>query len=232
MFGGILASPISRWISGIYALSDIRRRCWEFDEPYDVPAVLSCQFDELSSSNLTMWVLDYTRPEGGPIDWAPWVGVRLSGDRTIELFGRDSREESAQLNCQLRYTLTDSQFEELRSSCNPAAEIDTYVSAVSPKTFHQEIAQSLLPYLPLAERLSIWDREKDLDALDSGIQGIMDEDFIKLVEGRACIPLEKRFVRIPEWIDEPRQVIVEPLVQFVDVFGADEQWRIVKPIEE
>ncbi len=227
---GLLSYPITRWTSGIYALDDSRRQCYFRPEVHRVPAVLSAHFDELSNSNLTMWVLDYIHPEGGQIDWAPYVGVRWSGERTVDFFGRNPGEESVQLNCQLRYTLTASELAELQSAYDPARSAYAYGSALDPQNFHELIARTLLPYLPLAERLSMWDRREDLDALDSGIKEILNESFIRLVEQRACIPLEKRVVLRPEWLDEPSRLIVEPLTQRVDTYGSgDEKWRIVKP---
>lgn len=227
--GGLLSYPISRWTSGIYALNDSSRQCY-FPEAHKVPAVLSAQFDELSNSNLTMWVLDYIHPEGGQIDWAPWVGVRWSGERTVELFGRNPREESVQLNCQLIYTLSNSELEELQSAYNPARSHYIYHSALDPQIFHERIARTLLPYLPLVERLSMWDRRDDLDALDSGIKEILNERFIKLVEQRSCIPLEKRVVLRSDWDEDPSRLIVEPLTQRVETDGAyGEKWRLVKP---
>lgn len=191
---------IHPWVSGIYALEINERVTRPGDK---VPAVLTAYRDEFGEATLIMHVADYRSMEGGDdIEWCHWTAVRWRGDMSVSLYGR-VEEESWRLTRVMDLPLTDGQHQQL-------------VWNRSEGGGGKDTAIALLPYLPLATKLSIWDGKEPLYCCHDYLDEFRDQSFVQDVLGFEVIPLQETMKWPREDDDKPRLSIVNPLLSPVD----------------
>jgi len=187
------------WVSGIYALEINERVAHPGDK---VPAVLTAYRDEFGEATLMMHIADYSTMEGDEIEWCHWTAVRWRGDMSVSLYGRVV-EESWRLARVLDLPLTDDQHQQL-------------VWNRSEGGGGKDTAIALLPYLPLATKLSIWDGKEPLYCCHDYLDEFRDQPFVQDVLGFEVIPLQETMKWPREDDEKPRLVIVNPLLAPVD----------------
>jgi len=191
---------IHPWVSGIYALDDPERSARPTDK---IPALLTAYIDELGDAILMMNVPDYRTMEGSDeIEWCHWTAVRWRGDKSVSLYGR-VEEESWRLARVLDLPLTDQQHQQL-------------VWNRSLRFRGKDTAIALLPYLPLATKLSVWDGKEPLYCCHDYLDEFRDQSFVQDVLGFEVIPLQETNKWPREDEEKPRLVIVNPLTSPVD----------------
>jgi len=191
---------IHPWVSGIYALDIDQRVARRGDK---IPAILTAYRDELGEATLMMHVADYRHMEGGDdIEWCHWSAVRWRGDMSVSLYGR-VEEESWRLARVLDLPLTDKQHQQLVWNREELAD-------------SRDMAIALLPYLPLATRLSLWDGKEPLFCCHEYLDYFRDEPFVQDVLNLEVIPIQEVSKWPREDDEKPRLVIVNPLLSPVD----------------
>lgn len=183
---------INPWISGIYVLH-------EFDRSQDpavsgglIPAVLTSYCDEFGDANLMMHVLDFTEMTGGSIEWCHYVGVKWRGGNSVALYGR--KDDGWRIELKVEVPLS--------------AEVVTSMTMqrfmFGEDSFFDDPRRAacvLLPYLPLANRLQVWDKKAKLDCIDSDINELRDNEILKLLIDRETIPLSETQIISEPWYD-------------------------------
>ena len=172
---------IEPWFSGIYALDDKERGDRATDMVDAEPAVLTAYNDELGDWTLMMHVLDYVHMEGGEIEWSHWTAVRWRGGNSVSLYGRTG--EGWHVDHVMDLSIDS---EGIRDLLSVQEMVENSVSEGNS----QLVAQALLRYLPLANRLSIWDWKSSLFCCECSIDELREEPIIKDFLGREVIPLE------------------------------------------
>ena len=190
---------IHPWVSGIYALEINERVTRPGDK---VPAVLTAYRDEFGEATLMMHIPDYATMEGDDVEWCHWTAVRWRGDMSVSLYGR-VEEESWRLAKVLDLPLTDKQHQQL-------------VWNRSERGGGKDTAIALLPYLPLATKLSLWDGKEPLYCCHDYLDEFRDQPFVQDVLGFEVIPLQETRKWPREDDETPRLVIVNPLLSPVD----------------
>jgi len=148
-------------------------------------------------------VPDYRTMEGSDeIEWCHWTAVRWRGDKSVSLYGR-VEEESWRLARVLDLPLTDQQHQQL-------------VWNRSLRFRGKDTAIALLPYLPLATKLSVWDGKEPLYCCHDYLDEFRDQSFVQDVLGFEVIPLQETNKWPREDDEKPRLVIVNPLSSPVD----------------
>jgi len=190
---------IHPWVSGIYALEINERVARPGDK---VPAVLTAYRDEFGEATLMMHIPDYTTMEGDDVEWCHWTAVRWRGDMSVSLYGR-VEEESLRLARVLDLPLTDKQHQQLVWNREELAD-------------GRDLAIALLPYLPLATKLTLWDGKEPLYFCHDYLDEFRDQPFVQDVLGLEVIPLQEtnKWPRVDD--EKPRLVIVNPLLSPVD----------------
>ncbi len=184
---------IHPWVSGIYALENQARA----PDGEKIPALLTSYIDELGDATLMMHVTDYRHIEGGEIEWSHWTAVRWRKDKFVSLYGRI--EEGWRLSRVMDLPLSDNEFIQLSQNCQ---------NDVNAAIF-------LLPYLPLATQLSIWDGKEPLFCCEDYLDQFRGEPFIADVLNLETIPLQQTRRWPKEW-DEPTQKDISPLSAIAD----------------
>jgi hypothetical protein len=172
---------IEPWVSGIYALDDEERGARATDMGDAVPAVLTAYNDELGDWTLMMHVLDYVEMTGGEIEWSHWTAVRWRGGNSVSLYGRTG--EGWHVDHVMDLSIGSESIRDLLS-------VQEMVKESVSETGSRLVARALLRYLPLANRLSIWDGKSSLFCCECGIDELREEPIIKDFLGREVIPLE------------------------------------------
>ena len=190
---------IHPWVSGIYALANSGRA----SKDEKIPAVLTAYTDELGEATLMMHVLDYRQMEGGDIEWCHWTAVRWRGDKSVSLYGRVAAE-GWRLDRVLDLPLTEIQHQQLVLNCPKFSD--------GPRG----VAVALLPYLPLAAQLSIWDGKEPLDCVEGCLDDFRDEPFIADVLNFEVIPLQETNSWPGQSLDERTLVLTYPLGPVAD----------------
>ena len=170
---------IEPWVSGIYALDDDERGARATDMGDAVPAVLTAYVDELGDATLMMHVLDYVEMTGGEIEWSHWTAVRWRGGNSVTLYGRTG--EGWHVDPVMELPLSRDANREMQWAQ------EFYGDGTGNGKF---VAVALLPYLPLANRLSIWDGKTPLFCCECSIDELREEPIIKDFIGYEVIPLE------------------------------------------
>ena len=168
---------IHPWVSGIYAFENQGRA--PGDEK--IPALLTSYTDELGDATLMMHVTDYRHMEGGEIEWCHWTAVRWRREKSVSLYGRI--EEGWRLSHVMDLPLNDDKYLQLSQNCG---------SEVNAAIF-------LLPYLPLATQLSIWDGKEPLYCCEDYLDQFRGEPFIADVLNLETIPLQQTRRWPKEW---------------------------------
>lgn len=202
---------IHPYVSGIYALENQGRA--PGDEK--IPALLTSYIDELGDATLMMHVTDYRHIEGGEIEWSHWTAVRWRREKSVSLYGR--LEEGWRLSHVMDLPLTDDDYLQLSQNCGPE------VSATA--------AIFLLPYLPLATQLSIWDGKEPLYCCEDYLDQFRDEPFIADVLNLETIPLQQTR-RWPRALDEPNQKDIRPLTAITDPQTRAFIWKALAEVEQ
>ncbi len=180
---------IHPYVSGIYALENQGRA--PGDEK--IPALLTSYIDELGDATLMMHVTDYRHMEGGEIEWCHWTAVRWRREKSVSLYGR--LEEGWRLSHVMDLPLDE--YDYLQLSQNVCDDL--------------QAATFLLPYLPFATQLSIWDGKEPLYCCEDYLDQLRDEPFIADVLNLETIPLQQTR-RWPRELDEPTQKDIRPLL--------------------
>ena len=181
---------ICPWWSGIYALHDVYRAGGEGNTSDNkVPAILSAYITEFGDCCLLMHVLDYTHIEGGSIAWCNWTGVGYRGGNRVSLYARDN--EGWDLHFQ----------KEVEVNNDEAEVLSTIYDQISERqSGGQLVAEFLLPYLPEADQLSIWDGVSNLNDPDGeSLNQIRDSTLIAPLLGLDVIPLVQRYYGRTPW---------------------------------
>lgn len=144
-----------------------------------------------------MHVTDYRHIEGGEIEWCHWTAVRWRREKSVSLYGR--LEEGWRLSHVMDLPLADDEYIQLSQNV---------LNDVQAATF-------LLPYLPLATQLSIWDGKEPLYCCEDYLDQFRDEPFIAEVLNLETIPLQQTR-RWPRELDEPTQKYIKPLSGIAD----------------
>lgn len=187
---------IHPWVSGIYALDDPKRVARPGDK---IPAILTAYRDELGEATLMMHVTDYRSMEGSEeIEWCHWTAVRWRGDMSVSMYGR-VEEESWRLTRVMDLPLTDRQHQQLVWNREEFAD-------------GKDLATALLPYLPLAPKLSVWDGREPLYCCHEYLDFFRDEPFVQDVLNLEVIPVQEVSKWPREDDEKPRLVIVSPLM--------------------
>ena len=185
---------IHPWVSGIYALENQGRA--PGDEK--IPALLTSYTDELGDATLMMHVTDYRHIEGGgEIEWCHWTAVRWRREKSVSLYGRI--EEGLRLSHVMDLPINDDEYLQLSQNCG---------SGVKAAIF-------LLPYLPLATQLSIWDGKEPLYCCEDYLDQFRGEPFIADVLNLETIPLQQTRRWPKEW-DETTPKDLSPLSPITD----------------
>jgi len=182
---------IHPYVSGIYALENQGRA--PGDEK--IPALLTSYIDELGDATLMMHVTDYRHMEGGEIEWCHWTAVRWHREKSVSLYGR--LEEGWRLSHVMDLRLDDNEYLQLSQNVDSDRQAATF----------------LLPYLPLATQLSIWDGKEPLYCCEDYLDQFRDEPFIADVLNLETIPLQQT-LRWPRELDEPTHKDIRPLSAF------------------
>lgn len=183
---------INTWISGIYALHEPDRSQDLAVSGGLIPAVLTSYCDEFGDANLIMHVLDFTEMTGGSIEWCHYVGVKWRGGNSVALYGR--KDEGWRIELKMEIPLTAEEVTSMTMQRFMYRE-DCFTS--NP----QQAACVLLPFLPLANRLQVWDKKSNLDCLESGIDELRDDELIKFVIDREVIELSDTQIISEPWYD-------------------------------
>ena len=191
---------ICPWLSGIYALHDVYRAGGEGNSSdNNVPAILSAYFTEFGDACLVMHVLDYTHIEGGQIAWCNWTGVGYRGGNRVSLYARD--DEGWDLHFKKEVEVNNDEAEVLST---------IYDQILERQLGGQIVAEFLLPYLPEADQLSIWDGVSNLNDPDGvSLNQIRDSTLIAPLLGLDVIPLVQRFYGRTPW--HQREQLNRPL---------------------
>lgn len=179
---------IHPYVSGIYALENQDRAPGN----EKIPALLTSYIDELGDATLMMHVTDYRHMEGGEIEWCHWTAVRWRHEKSVSLYGR--LEEGWRLSHVMDLPLDDYEYLQLSQNVDSDGQAATF----------------LLPYLPLATQLSIWDGKEPLYCCEDYLDQFRDEPFIADVLNLETIPLQQTR-RWPRELDEPTQKDIKPL---------------------
>jgi len=186
---------IHPWVSGIYALDDPERSVRPTDK---IPALLTAYIDELGDATLMMHVPDYRYMQGSDeIEWCHWTAVRWRGDKSVSLYGRID-PESWRLEHVRDLRLTNDQHQQL-------------VWNRSEGDWGKDTATALLPYLPLATKLSIWDGNEPLYCCHDYLDEFRDCAFVIDVLTFEVIPLQETRKWPLEFYDTPQRVETYPL---------------------
>ena len=182
---------ICPWWSGIYALHDVYRAGGEGNlSDNKVPAILSAYITEFGDCCLLMHVLDYTHIDGGPIAWCNWTGVGYRGGNRVSLYARDNE------GWDLHFT------KEVEVNNDEAGVLSMIYDQISERqSGGQIVAEFLLPYLPEADQLSIWDGVANLNAVDQSILKILESPLIEPMLGLDIIPLVQHFYSREQWFN-------------------------------
>ncbi len=191
---------IHPWVSGIYAF-DLAERV---HRPGDrIPAILTAYRDEFGEATLMMAVADYRSMEGDDeIEWGHWTAVRWRGDMSVSLYGR-VEEESLRLKRVMDLPLTDSEHQQLIWNREELAD-------------GKDMATALLPYLPLAMKLSIWDGKEPLYCCHDYLESFRDKPFIQDVLNLEVIPIQETSKWPRDDEEKPRVVLVNQLTPPAD----------------
>ena len=184
---------IHPYVSGIYALENQGRA----PEDEKIPALLTSYIDELGDATLMMHVTDYRHMEGGEIEWCHWTAVRWRHEKSVSLYGR--LEEGWRLSHVMDLPLADDEYLQLSQNVDNEVEAATF----------------LLPYLPLATQLSIWDGKEPLYCCEDYLDQFRGDPFIADVLNLETIPLQQTRRWLKEW-DEPTQEDIRPLSAIAD----------------
>lgn len=212
---------IHPWVSGIYALANSGRVSKDDEK---IPALLTAYTDELGEATLMMHVTDYRHMEGGDIEWCHWTAVRWRGDKSVSLYGR-VEEEGWRLSRVMDLPLTTDQYQQLVWNC-PQFDSASW-----------SVAIALLPYLPLATQLSIWDGKEPLYCCHDYLDEFRDEPFIAEVLNFEVIPLQET-KEWPRESDEERTLIMTnplhpisdfPSREFIRALMAETEPRLRAP---
>ena len=182
---------IHPWVSGIYALANSGRAS---NDDERIPALLTAYTDELGEATLMMHVLDYRQMEGGDIEWCHWTAVRWRGDKSVSLYGRVA-DEGWRLDRVMDLPLTESQHQQLVLNCPDFSG------------WPRSVAVALLPYLPLAAQLSIWDGKEPLYCCHDYLDEFRDEPFVADVLKFEVIPLQET-KKWPRQSDDDRTLVL------------------------
>ena len=182
---------ICPWWSGIYALHDVYRAGGEGNSSDNkVPAILSAYITEFGDCCLLMHILDYTHIDGGPIAWCNWTGVGYRGGNRVSLYARDNE------GWDLHFT------KEVEVNNDEADVLSMIYDQISERqSGGQIVAEFLLPYLPEADQLSIWDGVANLNAVDESILKILESPLIEPLLGLDIIPLVQHFYSREQWFN-------------------------------
>ena len=182
---------ICPWWSGIYALHDVYRAGGEGNTSDNkVPAILSAYITEFGDCCLLMHILDYTHIDGGPIAWCNWTGVGYRGGNRVSLYARDNE------GWDLHFT------KEVEVNNDEADVLSMIYDQISERqSGGQIVAEFLLPYLPEADQLSIWDGVTNLNAVDESILKILESPLIEPLLGLDIIPLVQHFYSREQWFN-------------------------------
>jgi len=182
---------ICPWWSGIYALHDVYRAGGEGNSSDNkVPAILSAYITEFGDCCLLMHVLDYTHIDGGPIAWCNWTGVGYRGGNRVSLYARDNE------GWDLHFT------KEVEINNDEADVLSMIYDQITERqSGGQIVAEFLLPYLPEADQLSIWDGVANLNAVDESILKILESPLIEPLLGLDIIPLVQHFYSREQWFN-------------------------------
>ena len=182
---------ICPWWSGIYALHDVYRAGGEGNSSDNkVPAILSAYITEFGDCCLLMHILDYTHIDGGPIAWCNWTGVGYRGGNRVSLYARDNE------GWDLHFT------KEVEVNNDEADVLSMIYDQISERqSGGQIVAEFLLPYLPEADQLSIWDGVTNLNAVDESILKILESPLIEPLLGLDIIPLVQHFYSREQWFN-------------------------------
>ena len=195
---------IHPWVSGIYALDDPERVARPTDR---IPALLTAYIDELGDATLMMHVPDYRYMQGNDeIEWCHWTAVRWRRDKSVSLYGR-IEPEGWRLEHVRDLRLTNDQHQQL-------------VWSRSEGDWGKDTAIALLPYLPLATRLSIWDGKEPLYCCHDYLDEFCDYAFVTDVLTFEVIPLQETRKWPREFYDTPQRVETYPLTS---IKGARDQ---------
>jgi len=157
-----------------------------------IPAVLTAYCDEFGDANLMMHILDFTEMTGGDIEWCHYVGVKWRGGSSLALYGRKNEDWRVQLMVEIPLSAED--LTNLVTQRFMFGE-DSFVSD------SQRVASVMLPFLPLANRLQIWDKKTKLDCLESDIDELRESEMIKFVIDREVIPLSETQIIAEPWYE-------------------------------
>ncbi len=181
---------IDPWISGIYALHEPDRCQNDEVSKGSIPAVLTSYCDEFGDANLMMHVPDYTEMTGGAIEWCHYVGVKWRGGNSVALYGR--KDEAWRIELKMEIPLSAEETSNLVMQRFRGGE-DSFVGRP------QEIASALIPYLPFANRLKVWDGNASLDCLEADINELRNDEMIKFVIDREVIPVSETWILSESW---------------------------------
>jgi len=193
-------------------------------EDEKIPALLTAYTDELGEATLMMHVTDYRHMEGGDIEWCHWTAVRWRGDKSVSLYGR-VEEEGWRLSRVMDLPLTTDRYQQLVWNC------PQFDSA------SRSVAIALLPYLPLATQLSIWDGKEPLYCCHDYLDEFRDEPYIAEVLNFEVIPLQETN-EWPRESDEERTLIMTnplhpisdfPSREFIRALMAETEPRLRAP---
>ena len=168
---------IHPYVSGIYALENQGRAPGN----EKIPALLTSYTDELGDATLIMHVTDYRHMEGGEIEWCHWTAVRWRHEKSVSLYGR--LEEGWRLSHVMDLPLDDYEYLQLSQNVGNGVHAATF----------------LLPFLPLATQLSIWDGKEPLYCCEDYLDQFRDEPFIADVLNLETIPLQQTRRWPKEW---------------------------------
>jgi len=212
---------IHPWVSGIYALANSGRTSKDDEK---IPALLTAYTDELGEATLMMHVTDYRHEDTDQIEWCHWTAVRWRGDTSVSLYGR-VEDETRSLSHVMDLPLTTDQHQQLVWNCPEFLG--------GPRT----VAIALLPYLPLATQLSIWDGKEPLYCCHDYLDEFRDEPFIADVLKFELIPLQETN-KWPRESDEVRTLIMTnplhpisdfPSREFIRALMAETEPRLRAP---
>lgn len=196
---------IHPWVSGIYVFDDPE----QIERPTNkIPALLTAYIDELGDAILIMHVPDYRYLQGSDeIEWCHGTAVRWQGDKSVSLYGRVD-PESWRLEHVRDLPLTNEQHQQLVWNC--------YAWGGGKET-----AIALLPYLPLATRLRIWDGKEPLYCCHDYLDAFRDYAFVADVVTLEVIPLQETRKWPFEIYDTPQRVERYPLTPITEARDQD-----------
>jgi hypothetical protein len=143
--------------------------------------VLTAYRDEVGEATLILHVLDYTKQEGGSVEWCHWDAVRWRGDDSVSIFSVDG--DGWNLRRESEVVLSEEDVDALQDA---AEDFENSESG------SREVAEALLPHLRSVMDLEVWDRQEQLWCCDEPIVVVLEDDYMQFVLERPVLVLPTR----------------------------------------